>query len=216
MLRKAGILLAAAVIGVIPAAARADHRDRDRDDSRRGGEWRREVDRRDDRRRDSDRRDRGYFDIRIGGGSTYCPPPAPICPPPICEERVWVAPVYRTVCDRRWVEPVYRTVCDRVWIEPVTQTTCERAWVPDRYEWRNIDQWANGRHYTAREYVLVEPAHWADVPRTVVITPGRYEDRPRQELVCAGHWETRPVIVAAPAPRRYEESHARIDLRIPF
>ena len=225
-------LLAAPAIGAMPTVALA-HR-HDRDDFRRH-EW----------RRDDDRHDRdhggGRFDIRIGGG-TYdpCPPP-PICPPQVCppqvcpprpavcEQSAWVEPVYRTVCDRRWVEPAYRTVCDRVWIEPVTRTECERTWIPDRYEWRNIDQWANGRHYTAHEYVLVEPAHRADVPHTVVIAPGHYEDRPRQELVCEGHfesfdcqevvvpghWETRPVIVAAPLPR-YEESHARIDVRIPF
>jgi hypothetical protein len=133
------------------------------------------------------------------------------------------------VCDRRWVEPVYRTVCDRVWIEPVTQTSYERGWVPDRYEWRNIDQYANGNYYTAREYVLVEAAHWGDVPRTVVLTPGHYEDRQRQELVCdghfenverqelvcAGHWETRPVVYAPPV-RRYDESYVRFGVKIPL
>src|SRR5689334_14456983 len=41
-----------------------------------------------------------------------------------CEPRV----VERQV--RVWVEPVYRTVCDRVWVEPVVRTECERVWVP--------------------------------------------------------------------------------------
>ena len=150
MLRKAGILLAVAAIGAIPSAALADHQDRGRDEFRRGnrgGESRRDDDRRDHDRGHSDHRSGGYFDILIGGG-TFSSPRPPFYPPPPCEERVWVPPVYRTVCDRRWVEPVYRTVCDRVWIEPVTQTTCERIWVADRYESRNVDQWANGRRYT--------------------------------------------------------------------
>ena len=44
---------------------------------------------------------------------------------------------------------------------------------------------------------------------------GHFENVERQEVLVPGHWETRPVIVAAP-PRHYEESHARIDVRIPF
>src|SRR5262245_2757719 len=112
MLRRISILMAAAAIGTIPTAALARDWGHDRDDFRRGHEW----------RHDDDRHDGGHIDIRIGGGS-YCAPPPPVCPPPppVCEERVWVPAVYRTVCDRRWVEPVYRTVVDRVWIEPVTQ-----------------------------------------------------------------------------------------------
>jgi hypothetical protein len=220
--------LMAAVVGAIPTAALADHRGYDRRDYGHHDEWRHD-----------DHRGGGYVGIQIGGGTVYdrCPPPAPVCPPPpVCaEERVWVEPVYRTVTDRRWVEPVYRTVCDKVWIEPVTRTEYTREWVPDRYEWRNIDHWANGKRYLSRESVLVEAAHWADVPHTVEITPGRYEDRPRQELVsaghwencdrqevvCAGHWETRPVIVAAPvvvAPplRHYEQSRVSIGVRFPL
>jgi hypothetical protein len=222
MLRKLGLFVAAATIGVIPSATFADHREHDRGDYRGGSgrEWRRD----DHRDYDRDRGGGGRIDIRIGGGGgTYCPPP----PPPVCEERVWVPATYRTVVERRWVEPVYRTVCDRVWVEAVTRTDgCERTWVPDRYEWRDVEQRANGRRYYARQYVLVEAAHWADVPRVVVITPGHYEDRPRQELVCAGHfencerqdlvceghWETRPVVVAQPV-RRYDESYVRFGLK---
>ena len=229
-------VLGAAVIGVVPTAALADHHDYDRHD------WGHDSGRHEWRHDDHDRgRGGGFVGIEIGGGSyDRCPPPVAICPPPVCppppvcEERVWVEPVYRTVCDRHWVEAVYRTVCDHVWIEPVTRTECERAWVPDRYEWRNIDHWANGRRYISREYLLVEAAHWADVPHEVVIVPGHYEDRPRQELVCGGHWEscdrqevvcgghweTRPVVVAAPVfvapPPRYEESHVRFGVRFPL
>jgi hypothetical protein len=199
--------------------ALADHRDHDRDDSHH--EWRH-----DDHRDYDHDHDGGRIDVRIGGGSCererYCPPP----PPPVCEERVWVPAVYRTVVDRRWVEPLYRTVCDRVWIPAVTRTECERAWVPDRYEWRDVEQYANGHRYYARQYVLVEPAHWADVPHEIVITPGHYEDHPRQELVCAGHWEncdrqeivceghweSRPVVFAQPV-RRYDESYVRFGLK---
>jgi hypothetical protein len=227
MLRTFAIVTVAAV-GAVSSIARADSRDRGRDDFRH--EWRS-----DSRRYDHDRdHGSGRVDIRIGGGTfAPCPPPAPIClpPPPVCEQRVWVPAVYRTVTEQKWVEPVYRTVYDRVWIEPVTRTEYERAWVADRYEWRNIDHVANGRRYTSRECVLVEAAHWADVPHTVEITPGRYEDRPRQELVCAGHfetcaheelvcaghYETRPVIVAAPPPvRRYDDSHFSIGVRFPL
>jgi hypothetical protein len=214
MLRKLSFLLMTATIGVIPSAAFADHRNHD---DYRGRAWRHD-----------DHHDYGHdhggsssIDIRIGGG-TYCPPP----PPPVVEERVWVPATYRTVVDRRWVEPLYRTVCDRVWVEPVTRNEYTREWIPDRYEWRDVEQHANGHRYTARQYVLVEPAHWADVPHPVVITPGHYEDRPRQELVSAGHWEncerqelicedhweTRPVVVAQPV-RRYDDSYVRFGVR---
>src|SRR4051812_11888493 len=49
---------------------------------------------------------------------------------PVEERRVWVEPVYRTVCDKVFVEPVYRTEIERVWCEPVYQTVCEKVWVP--------------------------------------------------------------------------------------
>jgi hypothetical protein len=76
--------------------------------------------------------------------------------------------------------------------------------------------------------VLVEPAHWGDVPRVIEIAPGHYEDRPRQErvsaghfenverqeLIAPGHWETRAIVVAPPP--RYEQSHARINVRFPL
>ena len=213
MLRKLGFMIMAATIGVIPSAALADRHDRD---DRGDREWRHD-----------DHRDYGHgnssrIDIRIGGTVAPCPPP----PAPVYEQRVWVPATYRPVLDRRWVEPVYRTVCDRVWVEAVTRTEYDRGWIPDRYEWRDVEQHANGHTYYARQYVLVEAAHWGDVPRTVVITPGHYEDRPRQEpvcaghyesferleLICEGHWETRPVVVAAPV-RRYDDSYIRFGLK---
>src|SRR4051794_1806615 len=84
-------VLGAAVVGAIPTAALADHHDYGRRDYGRD-EWRHD----DHYRRAGGG---GFIGIDIGGGS-YCPPPAPICPPPpVCaEERVWVEPVYRTVC----------------------------------------------------------------------------------------------------------------------
>jgi hypothetical protein len=209
-----------AALGASPSSALAGRFDTHRDNDN----WRRD---------DHDRGhggSSGHIDFSIGDGRcgpVYCPPP----PPPVCEERVWVAPVYRTVCEQRWVEPVYRTVCDRVWIEPVTRTDYERTWIADRYEWRDVDHYANGKRYTSREYVLAEAAHWGDVPHITVIVPGHYEDRPRQELVCAGHFATvehqelvspghyeivRPAAVVIERPPRYEESHARIDVRFPL
>src|SRR5437763_15209630 len=42
-------------------------------------------------------------------------------PPPQAEpptyQRVWVEPVYRTICKRIWHEPVYQSVCERIWVE---------------------------------------------------------------------------------------------------
>ena len=146
------------------------------------------------------------------------------CAPVIQERRVWVEPVYRTVCEQQWVPAVYRTVCDRVWVAPVFQKVCERVWVPDRYEKRRI---IHENHLVTVERVLVECCHYEDRPREVVVTPGHFQDVQRQELVCdghyqnverqelvcAGHWETRCDEVAV---RRYEEPEARLDLRLPF
>jgi len=218
MLRKFGLgILAAATIAVIPSATFA--RDRDDHRGRPGPQWRH-----DDHHDWDHDHDNTRVDIRIGGGGTYCPPP----PPPVCEERVWIPATYRTAIERRWVEPVYRTVADRVWIEPVTRTEYTREWIPDRYEWREVEQHANGHRYYANQYVLVEAAHWGDVPHPVVVTPGHYEDRPRQELVCAGHfenverqelvceghWETRPVVAAARVPvRPYNSSYVQFGLK---
>src|SRR5437016_2758779 len=78
-----------------------------------------------------ERHDHFFFGIRISEEPVrrWCPA--------VCEERIariWVEPVYRTVCDTVYDQPEYRCVVDRVWKEPVYRTTCERVWVPDRYE----------------------------------------------------------------------------------
>jgi hypothetical protein len=105
--------------------------------------------------------------------------------------RVWVEPVYKTVCDRVWVEPEYRTVCDRVWREPVVRIECERVWVPARYE----EHWVTrvdcrGWRERVCERVCVEPGHFDERRHEVVVKPGCWETVERRELVCAGHWKT--------------------------
>jgi hypothetical protein len=118
---------------------------------------------------------------------------------------------YRPVIleERVWVEPLYRTVCDRVWVEPVMQREVyDRVWVPDRYEWRETVCWEYGRRVVRGVSVLVEPGHFEDRCRDVVIVPGHYEDRPRQELVSPGHWETR-------CETRPVESCAQFGVRFP-
>ena len=210
-------VLATAAVAVVPSFAMADHRGWDRDDWRGRRDWH------------DDHHDHGggFVGISIGGGG-YCPPP--VGPPPICaparpvivEDRVWVEPVYRTVCDQRWVPATYRTVIDRVWVAPVTRTQCDRVWVEPRYEW------VDGQR------VMTEPGHYVDgQPREVVVTPGHYEDRSRQELVADGHYESferqelavpdhfetrcREVVAVAPPPVIVrEEPRARIDLRFPI
>src|ERR1044072_1710055 len=111
-------ILAAAIVGVLPAMALADHHDQ--------GEHRAYGHDREERRDRDDHRGGGRVEIDVRAGGYERPPVAVTR-----EARVWVEPVYRTVCDRVWVEPVYRTVCDRVWVEPVVQKVCERVWVPD-------------------------------------------------------------------------------------
>jgi hypothetical protein len=100
---------------------------------------------------------------------------------------------------RVWVEPVYRTVCDRVWVEPVVRTECERVWVPAVYEWREVTRRDFcGRLERVRERVEVEPGHFEERRREVVVRPGHWDTVERQELVCAGHyeWRTERVRVA--------------------
>ena len=139
------------------------------------------------------------FGLNIRIGEPY---PAPR------RERVWVEPVYRTVCEKVWVEPVYRDECERVWVEPVYRTVCDRVWVPARVEVSYVDRvgW-HGRVYRDRVERVVAPGHFEEVRRQELVTPGRWEEHPRrvlvtagffrtverQELVSAGHWEWRPV-----------------------
>lgn len=220
--------LSLAAMTALPSSAWGDDRGERYD---RGSRYSRD-DRRDDndsRRQDWRRDSRGgsgtRVDIDIRTGSSWQRVP----PPPVCaEERVWVEPVYRTVCDRVWTPATYRTVVDRVWVPPVVERRTDRVWVPDRYAWRDVVCYDEcGRRISRRERVLVEPGHFEHRPCEVVVTPGHYRECPRQELVCegrwqtverqelvsAGHWETRRIIAAAP---RYEEhSSARIDVTIP-
>ena len=222
--------LSLAAFAALPSVSFAGDRDSGHDRGARYSRDDRRDDysiRRDDWRRDSYRRDSGTrvdIDIRTGPSWERVPPP-PVC----AEERVWVEPVYRTVCDRIWVAPVYRTVIDKVWVEPVVERRTDRVWVPDRYETRETVCYERGRRVVRCERVLVERGHYAYRPCDVVVRPGHFKECPRQELVCegrwetverqelvsAGHWETRRVVAAAPV--RYEEhSSARIDLRIPI
>jgi hypothetical protein len=107
------------------------------------------------------------------------------------EKRVWVEPVYRTVCDRVWVEAVYRDVCDRVWVEPVFEERCERVWVEARYEYRDVIRVDfRGAQFRARERVCVEPAHWEDRGVRVCVREGYWDDVRRRECVSEGHWKT--------------------------
>lgn len=105
--------------------------------------------------------------------------------------RVWVEPVYKTVCDRVWVGPEYRTVSDRVWREPIVRIECERLWVPARYEehWiTRVDR--RGCRERVCERVCVEPGHFDERRHEVVVKPGCWETVERRELVCEGHWKT--------------------------
>ncbi len=196
-------ILAAAATAALPTAAKADHRDFRRDEWRHDRDWHHD--------------DHGHFDIRIGDGE--------LCPPPVYQEQVWVAPVYRTVTQQVWVPASYATVVDHVWVDPVVQRTTEHTWVPDRYELRDVTRWENGQRVTTKENVLVEAGHYADVPHDVVVTPGHYEDRPRQQLVDAhyetvtrqevvvpGHYEVVSRVAAAPVHR----DGFSVGLRIPI
>jgi hypothetical protein len=150
-------------------------------------------------------------------------------PEPACEparvERVWVEPVYRTVCDRVWVPAEYRTVCDRVWREPIVEDRCERVWCEPVYKTVKDVKIIGMTRYIVERRVLVSPGHWDEVHRKVVVAPGHWENVERQELVCdahwktverqelvsAGHWEERTV--AAPIPARPWDNYDRGYLR---
>ena len=107
---------------------------------------------------------------------TYYRPAPPVCYQPPVERKMWI-------------EPVYRTVCDRVWVCPVTQTVCERIWVDAKYELRTVCTCECGNTVTHQVLVLVQPGHFESRPREVVVCPGHWQTTSRQELVCAGHWQ---------------------------
>jgi hypothetical protein len=167
----AGMTLAAA-----PASYAAGEADRNyRPDHRDNGGGR-------DWRHDGHKDDDFNFGLNIRIGEPY---PAPR------RERVWVEPVYRTVCEKVWVEPVYRDECERVWVEPVYRTVCDRVWVPARVEVRYVDRVGrHGRVYRERVERVVAPGHFEEVRRQELVTPGRWDQRPRRVLVTAGHFRT--------------------------
>lgn len=112
-----------------------------------------------------------------------------------------------------WVAPVYQTVTQRVWVPEMIQTVTDRTWVPDRYDWREIEHGEGWRHWVTRDYVLVEPGHYVDVPRQTIM-PAHYEDQAQQILVTPGHWETRMERIAMAPPPGGTQAH--IDLRFPI
>src|SRR6478752_2244056 len=121
-----------------------------------------------DVRGDREHDNRTAIDVEFG---RYHPDPG--CA--VRETKVWVEPVYRTVCDKVWVEPVYRTVTEQVYRAPETKTVCEKVWVPDRFETRTSVRRDRGRVVRCEDRVLVEPAHYTTVERTVEVCPGRWE-----------------------------------------
>src|SRR4051812_37026454 len=139
------VLFAAAAATLLPSLAMARPQPVERNDNRYDRarvEQRERDDHRDYDRRENDRRDNDWRN------DTYR-----------SEDRVWVEPVYRTVCDQRWVEPVYRTVTDRIWCPPVVQQIHERVWVGDKYQWR-----PNSNHggTVGVTKVLIKCGHWED------------------------------------------------------
>lgn len=195
-----GTILSTAALAAMPSGASASHRDWDHD-------------------RDHDRGGSSHVEISVGDRSYERIPVTQV-------DRVWVEPVYRTVCDRQWVPAQYRNVIDRVWVPESKQCIVDRVWVPDCYEYRDVEVRGRWNHGIEKERVLVERAHYEDRNREVCV-PAHFEDATRQELVCdahwenvdrqelvsAGHWEERRVVVE---PRHEEHSNARISLRFPF
>lgn len=209
------LALAAGAAGLTPSAAFAEH-DRDRYE---GG---RREDRRDDRRdrdygrdlgdygrRDGDWRDRGWDDhgrrgrkrdVEVNVDIIRGRPPRDVCPPRYEERRT-----------RVWVEPVYKTVCDRVWKAPVYETVVEQVWVPARYEERRVVRYRHGCRVVVCERVEVCAGHYETRTRQVETCAGRWETVERQELVCAGHWDYK--VERVPCDDGYgRDSYARFDL----
>ena len=77
--------------------------------------------------------------------------------------------------DIRHDEPVFENREVRVWVDPVYRTVCDRVWVPDRFEDRDVVHYWHGMRRVSVERVLVEPGHYQDVQRQEVVTPGHYE-----------------------------------------
>jgi len=77
--------------------------------------------------------------------------------------------------DVRHVEPVYENREVRVWVDPVYRTVCDHVWVPDRFEDRQVVSYWRGRRQVHVERVLVQAGHYEDVERQEVVTPGHWE-----------------------------------------
>lgn len=188
-LRRA--LLASAVAGVLALPATALAGRWDKDDARQDDRREHREDRRDDNRRAADAHDRrsgGSIRVELEFGRDRDRQRYDDCVE--YEKRVWVEPVYRTVCDRVWVEPTYRTVTERVWREPVYEERCERVWVPERYERREVRFWDGCGWRVRFERVCVEPGRWETRTTRVCVREGYWEDVCRRELVCEGRWQT--------------------------
>ena len=127
------------------------------------------------------------------------PAPALVVPVPPCD----------ATADRVWVAPVYRTVTRRVWVEPLTTTKVQRVEVPAQYGWRDVMVYDYfGRGHIRRQLVQISPAHCEDQAVQVVVTPGHFEEQTHQELVCEGHWELAvPAVVPAAV---------RLEIPLPF
>jgi hypothetical protein len=145
-------ILAAAVLGLSPAAALAGHHE--------------------DFRVDFDfRHGRPHIDI-------YRVPPPPAPPVGNREVRVWVEPVYQTVTDRQWVPAEYRTVVDRVWVPDRFEMREYPRWDHGRRViFRERVLVAPGHYEDAPRQELVCDGHYEDVQRQVLVTPGHWETR---------------------------------------
>jgi hypothetical protein len=73
--------------------------------------------------------------------------------------------------------PVFENREVRVWVEPVYRTVCDRVWVADQYEWRDIVHYENHWRRVYHERVLVQGGHYEDVQRQEVVMPGHWETR---------------------------------------
>jgi hypothetical protein len=92
--------------------------------------------------------------------------------------RVGIPPVIVTA-----PAPVYETREVRVWVDPVYRTVCDRVWVPDRFEFRDVVHYRYHRQWIERERVLASPGHFEDVARQELVTPGHWETRFEQVRV---------------------------------
>jgi hypothetical protein len=95
---------------------------------------------------------------------------------PACPPRVWVEPVYRTVCKRIWHEPVYETRCERVWVEGHYEvhvvTTYDSCGCPQRSEQR---VWVPGHYASEQHRVCVHPGYWETVESRECVAPGHWD-----------------------------------------